>query len=65
MQVGDYGTVNKETGEFLKNGNIYEDDNDLTDVAKAHPPEDEAVGSPFVVMSRDVESRDFEVEPEM
>jgi hypothetical protein len=48
----------------VKDGNIYEGDNhELTDIAKAHPPEDEAVDSPFVVTSLSVKSREFKAEP--
>jgi len=62
IKVGDYGTVDKHTGEFEKDGNIYDDnEHDLADIVKAYPPEDVAADNTFVVTSIGVKSREFQL----
>ena len=52
-QVGDYGRIDKSTGEFEKEGNIY-DEARFADILASHPPVKEPPGSGVVLCSENV-----------
>jgi len=66
IEVGDYGMVNKSTGEFEREGNIYTSkgiiDIDMTDPA-LHPEEKEG-DNKLIVKSWDVTIKETDVAPE-
>lgn len=37
LKVGDFGEIDKETGQFIREGNIYRDE-PLASIAKDYPP---------------------------
>ena len=51
--MGDYGTVNSKTGQFEKEGNIYEDEA-TADIACHHPPQKGTPEEYFMVSSTNV-----------
>ena len=63
-QVGDYGTVDKETGQFEKEGNIYEDA-DISKLVAEHPPHIAAPENSWIVSSSSVKRREIILAPEL
>jgi len=64
IKVGDYGLVNRETGEFEKDGNIY-DDEATAELMAHHPPQ---LGTPENIMiasSRGVKHRELALEADL
>ncbi|EGN97520.1 hypothetical protein SERLA73DRAFT_110780 [Serpula lacrymans var. lacrymans S7.3] len=72
VQPGDYGTIDKETGEFLKEGNIYDPDFaphlatkfPNLDLSK-HKPVTAEEESDFIVSSTGVRRTDFKFGPDI
>ncbi|KAJ3724157.1 hypothetical protein DFJ43DRAFT_1158007 [Lentinula guzmanii] len=62
IHVGDYGTIDKKTGEFEKEGNIYEDVT-TAEIATAHPPQTAAKDKTFEISSNHVRRTEFSLEP--
>lgn len=58
-QVGDFGTINRETGEFEKGGNIYEHPS-TKDLAAAHQPEVSAKEESYVISSKGVKGGELD-----
>jgi hypothetical protein len=58
IKVGDYGNVDKETGRFDKDGNIYTDPV-TAPLAAPHPPEVAAPENTLIVSSAGVKRREF------
>jgi hypothetical protein len=62
--VGDYGKLDEMTGEFYREGNIYEDthiyqDEDIAKLVKAHPPIPAAREEVFIAASTRVKYGDL------
>ncbi|KAJ7892257.1 hypothetical protein B0H14DRAFT_2560321 [Mycena olivaceomarginata] len=62
--VGDYGTVDKDTGRFEKDGNIYENAATAALVAD-HPPEIAAADEKIVISSETEQKRDLNLSPQV
>ncbi|KAJ6629834.1 hypothetical protein B0H10DRAFT_2208392 [Mycena sp. CBHHK59/15] len=62
VKVGDYGTLDKETGQFERDGNIYEDASTAT-LAADHPPQVAAPDEKVVISSETAQQRDFSLGP--
>jgi len=58
LKVGDYGTVDKETGQFQKDGNIYKEVTTAS-LAALHPPHSGTPENTIVISSRGVKHRDL------
>ncbi|KAJ7801379.1 hypothetical protein B0H14DRAFT_2895724 [Mycena olivaceomarginata] len=63
IKVGDYGTLDKDTGRFEKDGNIYEDAATAA-LAADHPPEIAAADEKIVISSETVQKRDLNLSPQ-
>lgn len=59
-QAGDYGSVDKETGRFVKQGNIYSEPSLASLAAKYKPETGEAIGE-YIVKSSNTIQRDVGV----
>ena len=62
--MGDYGKVDKQTGEFNREGNIYDDmhiyeDTDIAVLVKDHPPKPAAREEVYIAASREVKRSDL------
>ncbi|KAJ6604910.1 hypothetical protein B0H10DRAFT_2077692 [Mycena sp. CBHHK59/15] len=64
IKVGDYGTIDKDTGRFERDGNIYEDPSTAT-LAADHPPESAAPDEKMVITSETEQKRDFSFGPQV
>jgi len=64
IKVGDYGTIDKETGRFEKEGNIY-DDPATAKLSAEHPPEILAPEEKMVFASQTAQRHDFSLSPEV
>ncbi|KAJ7818004.1 hypothetical protein B0H14DRAFT_2840812 [Mycena olivaceomarginata] len=64
IKVGDYGTVDKDTGRFEKDGNIYEDAATAA-LAADHPPEIAAADEKIVISSETEQKRDLNLSPQV
>ncbi|KAK7678967.1 hypothetical protein QCA50_014746 [Cerrena zonata] len=62
IKVGDYGTIQRKTGEFEKEGNIYEDDA-MADIVADHPPQIASKDTVFEISSNNVRRVEFGLEP--
>lgn len=61
LKVGDYGTINKKTGQFEREWNIY--DNPLTaDLMAEHLPIDDPQDDKFIISSFGVKYHELKVE---
>ena len=58
--MGDYGTIDKETGQFQKEGNIY-DDVTIAHLADHHKPLMGAPENTLIIKSAGVVHRDLTV----
>ncbi|KAJ7832400.1 hypothetical protein B0H14DRAFT_2803061 [Mycena olivaceomarginata] len=64
IKVGDYGTVDKDTGRFEKDGNIYEDSATAA-LAADHLPEIAATDEKIVISSETEQKRDLNLNPQV
>ncbi|KAJ6532885.1 hypothetical protein DFH09DRAFT_1043901 [Mycena vulgaris] len=64
IKVGDYGTVDKATGQFEKDGNIY-DDAETAALAAGYPPQTIPPDEKMVITSETTQGRDFSLSPEV
>ena len=62
FQPGDYGTINKRTGQFEHEGNIYRN-SDFKTIASEYPPEISAQIDNIRIHSAD--ARQFGAEPDV
>ncbi|KAF8203544.1 hypothetical protein K438DRAFT_1580723 [Mycena galopus ATCC 62051] len=62
IKVGDYGTINAETGEFEKDGNIYEDASTAV-LAASHPPETAVPDEKMIIVSDTAQNCEFSLGP--
>jgi hypothetical protein len=62
--VGDYGTIDKKTGVFEIEGNIYEDPG-IADLTAAYPPLQAAPENSFIVSSLGVKRHELTLSPEV
>ncbi|KAJ7659221.1 hypothetical protein DFH06DRAFT_1195307 [Mycena polygramma] len=62
IKVGDYGTIDKDTGRFEKDGNVYEDP-ETKELCKEYPPEILAPERDVVFSSQAEQGRDFVLGP--
>jgi hypothetical protein len=62
--VGDYGTINKKTGEFEKEGNIYEHESTAA-LAANHLPVTAPPDDTFIVSSYGVKRNNLRIEAEV
>jgi len=58
--VGDYGTIDRGTGQFKKDGNIYEDAT-IAHLADKHKPLTGAPEEPLIISSAGVIHRELTV----
>jgi len=58
IKVGDYGTIDRETGKFQKEGNIYEDTT-MTQLTDKHKPEIGAPEGTWIISSAGVAYREL------
>jgi len=68
--VGDYGKLDRQTGEFNRTGNIYHDmhiyeDTKITELVKDHPPKTAAREEIYIAASAKVTRSDLELGAEM
>ena len=63
-QAGDFGTINKKTGELIVEGNIYSH-GDIAPIANLHPPIQEAEVDHYQIQSHEVRGVDVEAHAEM
>jgi len=63
IKVGDYGTIDVETGKFEKEGNIYEEPT-TAELVAPHPPQVDSPEKELIVTSRGVKSHEFTLEPQ-
>ena len=63
-QVGDYGTINKETGQFEVDGNIYEDPS-IVNLTAAHPPLQTCPENSFIASSSGVKRHELTLTHEL
>lgn len=56
--MGDYGTTDRETGKFLKEGNIYEDAT-MTHLTNQHQPQTGAPDDRWIISSAGVKFREL------
>lgn len=64
--MGDYGTINRETGEFESVGNIYEDEA-TAQLAENYPPQPE-IGhkeETVSILSEGVKAHEISLDPNM
>jgi len=64
--VGDYGKLDKQTGEFNRKGNVYNDlsiyeDTKITELVKEHPPKVAAREDMYIAASARVTRSDLEL----
>ena len=64
MQVGDYGKLDKQTGEFSREGNIHEDNN-IAVLVKDHRSTPAAREDVFIAASTEVIRSDLKLCAEM
>ncbi|KAJ7759647.1 hypothetical protein B0H16DRAFT_1534018 [Mycena metata] len=64
IRVGDYGTVDKDTGRFEKDGNIY-DDPAIATLSLDHQPEILAPDEEMVFSSQTEHNHEFSLSPEI
>ena len=62
MQVGDYGTINRQSGEFEKEGNVY-DDALTAEIVMDQPPQTTTKDTIFEIASNNVKRVEFELGP--
>jgi hypothetical protein len=62
--VGDYGTVNKETGEFESEGNIYEDAG-IVSLTAEHPPHQTVPEKKYIASSSSVKCHELVLDHEL
>jgi len=63
INVGDYGTIDKKTGYFEKEGNIYSHPN-IVEMAAKHPPVEATKENYMMIQSEDVKGLDFSIGPQ-
>ena len=70
--MGAYGTVDKETGEFIEEGNVYDESfQDELDKHNAgirmldYPPQEGPVEGDFVIASRGAKHRNWNIDGEV
>ncbi|KAJ7113159.1 hypothetical protein C8R44DRAFT_797262 [Mycena epipterygia] len=64
IKVGDYGTLDKETGRFEKDGNVYEDAATAA-MAVDHQPHLAARDESMVIASESAQKREFSLGPQV
>jgi hypothetical protein len=62
--VGAYGTINRKTGEFETEGNIYEDEA-TAQLAAKYPPQIGCKEHIFTIFSEGVKAHEFSLDPSM
>ena len=70
LQVGDYGRPDKQTGQFNREGNIYDDmhiyeDASIAGLVKDHPPQLAAREEVYIAASKEVKRGDLKLGAEM
>jgi hypothetical protein len=63
-KVGDYGTVNHITGQFEKDGNIYEDA-ETAHLTANNPPQLASPQNAWIVASKSVKQHELRLGPDM
>ncbi|KAJ7176095.1 hypothetical protein C8R43DRAFT_974971 [Mycena crocata] len=67
IEVGDYGQIDKKTGIFGKEGNIYKtpETAEIAAIAAAHPPELGAPEEDMIILSETTTERQFSLGPQV